>query len=101
MWLTLGQAGRTLGVTPNSLRRWAHRNQVPSFVTPGGHRRFLATAIEAFLPTGRVRRPALAAMGASSDRMARAYRRARPYVQSRESTGWFTSLTESDPTTSP
>ncbi len=95
-WLTLGQASRTLGVTPNTLRRWADRNQVPSFVTPGGHRRFLATAIEAFLPTGRVRRPALASMGASSDRMARAYRRARPYVQSRESTGWFTSLTDAE-----
>lgn len=85
-------------MTPNTLRRWADRNQVPSFVTPGGHRRFLATAIEAFLPTSRVRRPALASMGASSDRMARAYRRARPFVQSPESRGWFANLTDAERT---
>lgn len=90
----MGQASTRLGVTPNTLRRWADRNQIPSFTTPGGHRRFLATAIEAFLPTGRARRPALATMGASSDRMARAYRRARPYVQTREPSGWFAGLSD-------
>lgn len=97
-WLTLGQASRTLGVTANTLRRWADRNQIPSFVTPGGHRRFLATAVESFLPTGRARRPALASLGASSDRMARAYRRARPYAPIREPKGWFTALTDTERT---
>jgi len=97
-WLTLGQASRTLGVTPNTLRRWADRNQIPSFVTPGGHRRFLATALEAFLPTDRVRRPPLATMGASSDRMARAYRRARPYAQASQPKGWFAGLSDSERT---
>jgi excisionase family DNA binding protein len=88
LWLTLGQASRTLGVTPNTLRRWADRGQIPSFVTPGGHRRFSVSAVQAFVPTGRTRRPKLATMGASSDRMARAYRRARPP----ETTGWFAGL---------
>lgn len=94
LWLTLGEASRTLGVTPNTLRRWADRGQIPSFVTPGGHRRFPLTAIQAFVPTGRTRRPKLTTMGASSDRMARAYRRARPP----ERTGWFAGLSAGDRT---
>jgi len=98
LWLTLGQASRTLGVTPNTLRRWADRGQIPSFVTPGGHRRFSVTAVQAFVPTGRIRRPKLATMGASSDRMARAYRRARPYAQAPERTGWFAGLSATERT---
>ncbi len=76
-WLTLGQASRTLGVTPATLRRWADRGQISSFTTPGGHRRFLIAAVQAMVPAGRVRRPALSA---SSDHIARAYRKARPLV---------------------
>jgi excisionase family DNA binding protein len=74
-WLTLGQASQTLGVTPATLRRWADRGQISSFTTPGGHRRFLIAAVQAMVPAGRVRRPALSA---SSDHIARAYRKARP-----------------------
>ena len=77
-WLTLGQASRTLGVTANTLRRWADRGEISSFTTPGGHRRFLASAVQALVPAGRARRPALAP---SSDLMARAYRRARTLAE--------------------
>ena len=97
-WLTVGQASRTLGVTPATLRRWADRGQVPSFTTPGGHRRFLAASVDALVPPARLRRPALATMGASSDRMARAYRRARPKGRPQETTGWLSNLSESDRT---
>ena len=90
-WLTLGQASSTLGVTPNTLRRWADKGQIPSFTTPGGHRRFLAAAVIALLPAKRARRPALATMGASSDRIARAYRRTAPPRQ-----GWLGALSEAD-----
>ncbi len=83
-WLTLGQASRTLGVTPNTLRRWADRGQISSFTTPGGHRRFLSTAVQALVPAGRARRPAL---GESSENMARAYRRARPLAGAYERAG--------------
>lgn len=86
-WLTLGQASRTLGVTPNTLRRWADRGEISSFITPGGHRRFLVTAVQALVPTTRVRRPALAP---STDRMARAYRRVRPQQRA----GWLAALSE-------
>jgi excisionase family DNA binding protein len=83
-WLTLGQASRTLGVTPNTLRRWADRGEISSFTTPGGHRRFLMSAVQALVPAARARRPALAP---STDRMARAYRRARPQAPSAWSAG--------------
>lgn len=86
-WLTLGEASRTLGVTANTLRRWADRGEVPSFTTPGGHRRFLAAAVEALVPASRAKRPALAAMGASSDHIARAYRR-------HKNAGWFGTLSD-------
>lgn len=92
-WFTLGEASRTLGVTPNTLRRWADRGQISSFTTPGGHRRFLVAAVQALVPTGRARRPALAA---SSDRMARAYRRARPLASAHEPAGWLANLSEAE-----
>src|SRR5215467_6045141 len=95
-WLTLSQASTVLGVTPNTLRRWADRGQIPSFVTPGGHRRFPLAAIKSFVPSHRAQRPPLAAIGASSDHMARAYRRARPTPDSHELAGWLTSLSESE-----
>lgn len=95
-WLTLGQASRTLGVTPNTLRRWADRGQLPSFTTPGGHRRFLATAVQALVPAARSRRPALATMGASSDQMVRAYRRASPMTHPQEHAGWLANLSPDD-----
>ena len=92
-WLTLGQASQTLGVTPNTLRRWADRGQISSFTTPGGHRRFLVSAVQAMVPAGRARRPAL---GASTDRMARAYRRARPLEQAHGHEGWLAAISESE-----
>jgi len=95
-WLTLTQASRALGVTPNTLRRWADRGQVPSFITPGGHRRFPLAAIMSFVPSHRPQRPPLAALGASSDHMARAYRRARPTTHSNEPAGWLADLPDSE-----
>lgn len=95
-WLALGQASRALGVTPNTLRRWADRGQIPSFTTPGGHRRFLVSALQALLPTLRPRRPPLASMGASSDHMARAYRRARPLARTPLPSGWLSNLSDSE-----
>jgi excisionase family DNA binding protein len=91
-WLTLSQASQALGVTPNTLRRWADQGHIPSFVTPGGHRRFPLAAIMSFVPSHRAQRPALAALGASSDHMARAYRRARPTTHSTKPTGWLADL---------
>lgn len=93
-WLTLTQASRALGVTPNTLRRWADRGQVPSFVTPGGHRRFPLAAIISYVPSHRAQRPALAAIGASSDHMVRAYRRLQPTARRPEASDWLAHLSE-------
>jgi excisionase family DNA binding protein len=73
-WLSLGEAARILGVTPNTLRRWTDRGHLPTFTTPGGHRRFPRAAIESLLPSPRSRRPHLADLGASGARIAAAYR---------------------------
>ncbi len=43
-WLPLREASRRLGVSPATLRTWADEGRVPSFRTPGGHRRFRADA---------------------------------------------------------
>jgi excisionase family DNA binding protein len=74
IWVGLGEASRLLGIAPGTLRRWADAGRIPVFTTPGGHRRFSRSTISALLPAARTRRPALARLGASADRMARAYR---------------------------
>lgn len=96
VWLTLGEASQTLGVTANTLRRWADRGQVPSFTTPGGHRRFLAAAVQALVPASRTKRPALKTMGASSDHIVRAYRRAQSLGHAHAAAGWLDTLSEDE-----
>ncbi|RME82434.1 MAG: helix-turn-helix domain-containing protein [Caldilineae bacterium] len=48
-WLTLSAASKLLGVHPATLRQWADSGQVPSYRTPGGHRRFDAAELREFL----------------------------------------------------
>lgn len=48
-WLTLSAASKLLGVHPATLRQWADAGKIPSYRTPGGHRRFLSEDIRAFL----------------------------------------------------
>lgn len=48
-WLTLREAANMLGVHPATLRTWADAGIVPSFRTPGGHRRFALEDVEAFI----------------------------------------------------
>jgi len=95
LWLSLGQASRLLGITPATLRRWADQGEVATFVTPGGHRRFPRSVIEGMVPHVRSRRPSLAGLGASPERMALAYRRARP-VERPGSPRWMAGLSEAD-----
>ena len=65
-----------LGVDPDTLRRWADNGKVDVFTTPGGHRRFLRSAIDALLPRQRaVRRPSLTAMGETPDKVAAEFRK--------------------------
>jgi excisionase family DNA binding protein len=48
-WLPLGEASRLVGVGPDTLRRWADSGKVQSYQTPGGHRRFLRSSLEAMI----------------------------------------------------
>jgi excisionase family DNA binding protein len=74
-WLSLGPASRLVGVDPDTLRRWADDGRVEAYVTPGGHRRFDRRTIEAIVATRRVGSRPLASLGASPERLNRAYRR--------------------------
>lgn len=73
-WVGLGEASRLLGVSPGTLRRWADAGRIPVFVTVGGHRRFSRDSLGALLPARRDHRPLMARLGASLERMVRAYR---------------------------
>jgi excisionase family DNA binding protein len=94
-WLSLGEASRLLGVAPETLRRWSDRGRVASFTTVGGHRRFSRHAMLQLLPAARERRPTLAELGASPERISRAYRQAHPQ-DSRPLAGWLSGLDSAD-----
>lgn len=76
-WLSLGPASRLVGVDPDTLRRWADEGRLPTFMTPGGHRRFDRRDLDRVLLSRRPASPRrrLAALGATPDRLSRAYAR--------------------------
>lgn len=47
-WLPLKQAAERLGVHATTLRRWADDGELPTLLTPGGHRRFAIADIDRF-----------------------------------------------------
>ena len=75
-WLSLGPASRLVGVDPDTLRRWASDGRVRAYATPGGHRRFAVVDLERLVATRRPGRRALSALGATPERLTRAYARA-------------------------
>src|SRR5205085_7255821 len=48
-WLTLGQAAKYLGVAQSTIRKWSDVGKVPACYTPGGHRRYRRSDLDAFL----------------------------------------------------
>ena len=48
-WLSLGKAAALLGVHTMTLRRWSDSGRFPSTRTAGGHRRFAANDVQAYL----------------------------------------------------
>lgn len=47
-WLTLDEAAKRLSVHPTTLRDWADKGRIPTYRTPGGHRRFTESDVAAF-----------------------------------------------------
>jgi excisionase family DNA binding protein len=93
-WLSLAEASRVLGVSGATLRRWADDGRVPVFTTPGGHRRFSRRTIQHLLPATRRDRPTLAHLGASPERIVRAYRPRHP--QPVTGPPWLEHLSDAD-----
>ncbi|HSL97803.1 MAG TPA: helix-turn-helix domain-containing protein [Candidatus Deferrimicrobiaceae bacterium] len=75
-WLSLGPASELVGVDPDTLRRWADDGRVRAFSTPGGHRRFDRRDLERLLERRQPRRRSLADLGATPERVVRAYTKA-------------------------
>lgn len=48
-WLTLSRAASYLGVAQSTIRKWSDAGQVPTFYTPGAHRRYRREDLDAFL----------------------------------------------------
>jgi excisionase family DNA binding protein len=48
VWVSLGEAARLIGVSEPTLRKWTDSGRIAVFRTPGGHRRYLRSEIEAF-----------------------------------------------------
>jgi excisionase family DNA binding protein len=95
-WLTLAAASRVLGVSGATLRRWADDGRVPVFTTPGGHRRFSRRTLQHLLPATRRDRPTLARLGASPERIVRAYRPRRPVAAAADRPPWLEHLSDGD-----
>ncbi|MBI3745004.1 MAG: helix-turn-helix domain-containing protein [Chloroflexi bacterium] len=74
-WVSLGPASRLLGVDPDTLRRWADAGRIRAFATPGGHRRFSRADLDRLATARRPGHRALSTLGATPDRVRRAYAR--------------------------
>lgn len=47
-WVGLTEAAKRLSIHPTTLRRWADAGEIPTLLTPGGHRRFALADLEHF-----------------------------------------------------
>lgn len=74
-WIGLTEARSVLGLSASTLRRLADSGTVRTFVTPGGHRRFLRHSVEALLPPPPGDLPHVADLGETPHRLTRICRR--------------------------
>jgi excisionase family DNA binding protein len=47
--LTTGEAARRLGISPRTILVWTKQGKLPSLLTPGHHRRFKSSDVDALL----------------------------------------------------
>lgn len=48
--LGISEAAALVGVHPDTVRSWVDKGKLVALVTPGGHRRFRRSDVEALLP---------------------------------------------------
>ena len=48
-WLSTYEAAKRVGVHPKTLLLWAREGRITAAVTPGGHRRFRVSELDALL----------------------------------------------------
>lgn len=91
-WLTISEAAELLGVHPSTLRRWADDGDVPTMITPGGHRRFSRADLERFAAQQRQsRRPGYEALWAEA-----AMTNTRDQITEHHAAEWMTSFDEGE-----
>lgn len=91
-WLSISEAAEMLGVHPATLRRWADAGDVPTMITPGGHRRFSQADLERFAEQQRQSRlPGYEALWAEA-----AMTTTRDQITEHRASSWMTSFDEGE-----
>lgn len=89
--LSLSAASKLLGVHSATLRRWADAGAVPVYITPGGHRRFARSDIEALAARQPLSTQALGSVWA-----ARALAHTRSDLATQGHQGWMSRIEDAD-----
>lgn len=92
-WVSMSRACKALGVNESTLRRWANEGRIPSFRTPGGHRRFAEADLQS-LQSPSVTPPPLAHEYRSLGALAVARIRRRLQRGSSHEASWYTTVDE-------
>lgn len=92
-WLSLSQAARFLDVHPTTLRRWANKGDIPTLITPGGHRRFAVADLARF---ARERSALRNVQGIAGLWVTKALAHTRQEVVSHQREGWLAHYTEEE-----
>src|SRR5512134_692739 len=88
-WLPIGEASRLLGVHIDTVREWADAGMLPSYRTPGGHRRFSQSELRHFL--AQQRKPPSKQLAPAE----RALERVRSELSAESSAAWRKALGDS------
>ncbi len=89
-WLSIREASRLLGVHIGTVREWADAGLIPSYRTPGGHRRFTSYDLRSFLQQ-RQQHSAPKTVDSSADH-ALGYMRQELEMHPLKHAGWFQSI---------
>jgi excisionase family DNA binding protein len=90
-WVSLRRACEILGADESTLRRWADSGRLKCYRTPGGHRRFALSDLEAVVRGDGRRRGAVAIERLAAAKIRKQLQQARAQEQA-----WYVSLSEAN-----